>query len=147
MRNLVLREEDLADAQADKSTAMFGTDAWRVIYERRCEGRIDGAQAREEYVNLLRWQLKTELGYADTLGLEVKTTGGQVLYHMIFATDHPIGVKIMRSEYNKAVGQAPELRDAARRGDERQQRLDLGPGTYQPDRMFIGPVPRPLGFA
>jgi three-Cys-motif partner protein len=147
MRNLVLREEDLTEAQADKATAMFGMEAWRATYERRCAGRINPAVARKEYVNLLRWQLEKELGYATTLGLEVKTTTGQLLYHMIFATDHPTGERIMLSEYTKAVGQAPELRDVARRGDDVQLRLDLGPGTYQPDRMFIGEVPPPPRIA
>jgi three-Cys-motif partner protein len=47
------------DEDARKLTLMYGTDQWRVIYKARVRGELSPADAREEYVNLMRWRLET----------------------------------------------------------------------------------------
>ena len=56
------------------ATRLFGTDRWRAIYELRVAGAITRAEAREEYVNLMRWRLERDLGYRFTHPLELKNT-------------------------------------------------------------------------
>lgn len=51
---------------ASKLTRMYGTEQWRAIYQARVDGTLIPADAREEYVNLMRWRLEHVLGYRCT---------------------------------------------------------------------------------
>jgi three-Cys-motif partner protein len=73
VRTLALEEEQLTDSDAERATRLFGTDAWDPIYQRRVREELTGAEAREEYVNLLRWRLEQDLGYRWTHPLEIRT--------------------------------------------------------------------------
>lgn len=48
---------------ADKVTNLYGTDQWQVIYRARVDGHLTPGEARDEYVNLMRWRLEEVLGY------------------------------------------------------------------------------------
>lgn len=43
---------------ASKLTLIYGTEQWRAIYQGRLEGALNPADAREEYVNLMRWRAR-----------------------------------------------------------------------------------------
>jgi hypothetical protein len=102
------------EADAQGATALFGTDRWRAIYDRRSDGRYDGRQARNAYLNLMRWQLEQALGYRWTHPLEIKSERGVPLYHMIFVTDNPAGNNIMTDIYGKAAAAIPQMAAEAR---------------------------------
>ena len=68
---------------ARRLTLMFGTEEWQLIYEARLKGAITPAQAREEYVNLMRWRLERVLGYRWTHAMELMIEGNQPLYDMM----------------------------------------------------------------
>lgn len=104
---------------ATKLTLMYGTEQWRAIYQARVDGTLRPAAAREEYVNLMRWRLEHVLGYQWTHPLEIFNERGHSIYHMIFATDHPAGDRIMTSLYNAAANEFPVMREDARRHRER----------------------------
>lgn len=104
---------DVREHDAELLTRMFGTDQWRVIYEMRLAGRLEPAEAREEYVNLMRWRIEKLLGYQHTMALEVHNERGHSIYHMIFATDSEPGFKIMTSLYGTALAEHPEMRKHA----------------------------------
>lgn len=108
-------------AEADKLTRMYGTEQWRGIYEARLSGAIAPSDAREEYVNLMRWRLEKVLGYRWTHPLEIFNEQGASIYHMVFATDHEAGSRIMTSLYNAAANEFPAMRKIAR---QRRARLD-----------------------
>ncbi len=74
-----VRPEDAA-----KLTQMYGTEQWRAIYEARVGVRLSPADAREEYVNLMRWRLQHVLRYQRTHPLEIFNERGNPIYHMIF---------------------------------------------------------------
>lgn len=112
-RNLPV-DGNVRPADADKLTKMYGTDQWRLIYETRVDESLTPAVAREEYVNLMRWRLEQVLGYRWTHPLEIFNERGHSIYHMIFATDHPAGNRIMTDLYNKAANEFPAMRRAAR---------------------------------
>ena len=116
----------MTDADADRATRLFGTTQWRVIYDARVADRIAGREAMGEYVNLMRWRLEKELGYATTHPLGLRNTRGATLYHMIFATDHPAGERIMSDLYTKAAHDEPAMRREARDRQKGQFALDLG---------------------
>ena len=117
-----VREED-----AEKITLMYGTDEWRHIYDARRRGDFAPVEAREEYVNLMRWRLEQNLGYAWTHPFEVFNEGGVPLYHMIFATDHEAGTRIMSHLYGQAALEFPVMQAEARqrRKDEQEQRAGI----------------------
>jgi hypothetical protein len=96
------------------------------IYDLRFEDRISGADAREGYVNLMRWRLERVLGYRWTHPLELKDTRGLPLYHMIFATDNEAGTQIMEHLYSAAAAAIPEMRTEAADRTVGQPTLDLG---------------------
>ncbi|MGH9209883.1 MAG: three-Cys-motif partner protein TcmP [Acidimicrobiales bacterium] len=111
---------------AHKLTAMYGTDHWRTIYDGRVAGELTPGQAREEYVNLMRWRLEQVLGYRTTHPLEIHNEGGHSIYHMIFATDSDAGDRIMTSLYNRAANEFPAMRQAARLRQERLRQEEAG---------------------
>jgi len=128
MRNLrtdgSVRPED-----ADQLTKMFGTDQWRAIYAARVSGDLTPADARDEYVNLMRSRLEQVLGYKWTHPLEVFNEHGSSIYHMIFATDHPVGTEIMTSLYTTALAEFPAMRQAARQQRARLEEEAVGVHT------------------
>ncbi len=114
MRTLPL-QGPLRPADANKLTRMYGSDQWWAIYEGRLRGDLAPADAREEYVNLMRWRMQTVLGYEWTHPLEVFNERGNSIYHMIFATDHEAGNRIMAHLYTQAADEFPAMRTEARR--------------------------------
>ena len=93
-------------------TDMYGTDRWWEIYEARLRHH-NPRQARAEYVNLMRWRLEERLGYEWTHTLEVHNERDMPIYHLIFATDHEAGNRIMAHLYNRAVKEFPRMRQHA----------------------------------
>jgi three-Cys-motif partner protein len=103
------REQDI-----DRITRMFGTDRWMRIYGARSKGKISPSQAKEEYVNLMRWRLESVLDYRWTHPLLVKNEANRPIYTMIFATDNEAGTRIMSHLYARAAAQFPAMRKEAR---------------------------------
>ena len=137
---------NVRDSDARKLTRMYGTNQWQEIYRARIEDRIEASAAREEYVNLMRWRLETILGYRKTHALEVFNEQGSSIYHMIFATDHAAGDRIMTSIYRNAVNEFPIMRERARRLRRAKEQEDQGimqlfddtelQAPSQPDEVF-----------
>ncbi|MHB2029334.1 MAG: three-Cys-motif partner protein TcmP [Acidimicrobiales bacterium] len=104
-------------------TRYFGCDEWIGIHQRRAAGEFSPDRARAEYVNLIRWRLEKVLGYGWTDTLQFWNTQNSPVYWMVFATDAPVGAKIMTSVQQVArehhipgmQSQAVALRDAKRR--------------------------------
>lgn len=157
VRTLAL-QRDLTTIERANADRLFGSDAWEAVYQRRLAGYWTPQQTLEGYVDLLRWQLERTLGYRTTLALEMNDEHGRPLYHMIFATDHPAGKRIMMNCYTRAIGRAPALRNHIR--SERQRRSAEDQGQYDifggevplevnqnpylpPDRMLAGRPPDP----
>lgn len=93
----------LANASyASRVDALFGNRIWRELQAAKEDRVLTAAQLNFELVNLMRWQLETELGYATTVPLEVRNTIGRGIFHLIFATDHAVGDKIMRTLFEGA---------------------------------------------
>jgi hypothetical protein len=107
-------------------TAMFGVPIWHAIWRAKLDGEIGPAEARDEYVNLMRWRLEINLGYRWTHQLEVRNTFDRPLYHMIFATDSEPGHKIMSHIYDKAISEFPERAQQARNQHQQRKREELG---------------------
>lgn len=114
IRTLALDDAKLLPSHEGGVTRLFGTDDWRFIYGPRRAGRLTAADAKEEYVNLMRWRLVHDLGYAKTHPFELKNTAGGTIYHMIFATDNAAGDKIMADIYTAAAKKIPAMRREAR---------------------------------
>lgn len=114
------------DRDANKLTKMYGTQQWQAIYEARVANSLTPSDAREEYINLMRWRLEQDLGYKQTHSLEICNEGGSSIYHMIFATDHQAGINIMSNLYAKAAAEFPAMRRAVRRLRKDKERKELG---------------------
>jgi three-Cys-motif partner protein len=130
IRTLALDEDKLRPADEDRASKLYGTDAWRAIYDRRVTGTLSASEAREEYVNLMRWRLTNDLGYAKTHPFELKNTRGGTVYHMIFATDNEAGERIMTDLYAKTAKLVPAMQQQARDRAKGQGTLDLGDTTF-----------------
>jgi three-Cys-motif partner protein len=126
VRTLALEEEKVSDADIARANRLFGTSVWEPIHALRLAGTISAAEAREEYVNLMRWRLERVLGYRFAHPFELKNTKGSTLYHMIFATDSDAGTRIMAAIYAKAAKRLPGMLQEARDRASGQQVLDLG---------------------
>lgn len=86
---------------AQRVDRMFGTSQWRELWQARRDRMLNAEQFRNELVNLMRWRLEKELGYATTIPLEFTNTTGHPIYTVIFATSNPTGDKIMGSVFAK----------------------------------------------
>lgn len=104
LRLLTVQEEAPTWA-ADKMTYVFGTDEWRNIYELRQQGTITTDIATTRYVQLYAERLRS-LGYGHVIAREIRDRGfgGRLRYFLVFATQHDIGVKIMRRGFATVAG-------------------------------------------
>jgi hypothetical protein len=137
-------------AYGETLTQMLGTDEWLHIVEGRRRGVLTPAAARAEWVNLMRWRLQHELGYAASHAFTMKNTSGKDIYDMIFASDHPAGDRIMRHLYGKALSEHEGMRQhalALRRDRRRAEEagevalFPITPGMVEPaavdaDRVY-----------
>lgn len=98
----VLGGEGDEPVSADQVSAFFGTDHWTVIKTARDRQELSPANARDEYVNLYRWRLENELSYKFTHCIEIRNTSGSPLYHLVHATDHSAGSRIISHVYGKS---------------------------------------------
>jgi three-Cys-motif partner protein len=133
VRTLALKEEKVSDADIARANRLFGTDRWKPIHELRLTGTSSAEEAREEYVNLMRWRLERVLGYRFAHPFELKNTKGSTLYHMIFATDSDAGTRIMAAIYANAAKRLPDMLEEARNRASGQQTLDLGLDSIGPE--------------
>jgi three-Cys-motif partner protein len=121
------------NAFADRVDRLYGSGRWRQILEARVDTKSITAPAfRGEMVNLLRWQFEHELGYQHTIRIPMTMKNNTEIYDMVFATDHPAGLKIMSHLYRKAAEREPHMK---------QEAIDAqsGQGALFPD--YTGPIP------
>lgn len=99
-------EAELPDWAARQMTSMYGDERWRDIWLERRAGKIESGKATTEYVRLYAQRLR-ELGYSFVLDREIRSGGrhGQLLYFLIFATDHDAGERIMDHCFDTAYGE------------------------------------------
>lgn len=145
-------EKALNRAAASRASQLFGTEQWRVIHDLRRRDEITGGEARDEYVNLMRWRLEEVLGYRHTYSLELLNARGVSMYHLVFATDNEAGNRIMSHLYGEAARRFPQMQQQAadRRRAERtgQERLFDVPATVERDDLFVQDPPwEPPGTA
>jgi three-Cys-motif partner protein len=108
-------------AFAARVDALYGSTDWRRIRSARDTGSITAEEYRAEMVNLLRWRLEHGLGYGLTARIPMRMPGGLPIYDMVFATDHPVGNKIMTDLYRRAAGREPRMRQEAKAHQRRQR--------------------------
>jgi hypothetical protein len=104
---------------------------------------------RDEMVNLLRWQLERMLSYSLTARVPMRMPSGMPIYDMVFATDHPVGDKIMTHLYRRAAEREPGMIQEARarairQRDEkagRQALFDLDPSLMSIESLTWEPSP------
>lgn len=113
---------------AERITRLFGTAAWEAIYTARVAGQLEAGEARDGYVNLIRYRLHHILGYQWVHPLRVDDEIGRPLYFMLFATDHGVD-RIMRDLYARAAAEFPAMRQQARRHRQRLEPTSEGSPT------------------
>lgn len=118
------------DAFATRVDALYGSTDWRRIQAARDGDTITADDYRDEMVNLLRWRLEQVLGYGMTARVPMRMLSGMPIYDMVFATDEPVGEKIMTHLYRRAAEREPGMRREAmaramRRRDEESQQTTM----------------------
>jgi len=113
------------------TTEVYGSEAWREIANRRRQSTINPPEARRLYVDLYRHKIQNDLGYNTTYALSVGDEVGKPVYHMIYATDHPVGKTAMKHVYQLAVDDYLAERNFIRANRDRSQReQDGAPGLF-----------------
>lgn len=84
----------------DAMTRFYGDESWKIQIDESFQKRETSDQRRERFVRLYTNKLQA-LGYryVDTYG--PLYSGHKPLYHVIFASDHPVGARIMKSVWSK----------------------------------------------
>ena len=157
-RLLPVKGRQLRPEDEQAISHVFGTTEWRFIYDMRRDESLNGQEARQEYLNLMRWRLESILGYRWTHPLELKNIQGASLYFMIFATSNETGHTIMSYLYNQAAKQFPAMQAEARSRLQQIQeeqtgvmRLftvdqDLTASESQDDRFYVHEPPSRPSF-
>ena len=94
---------------AERVDRLYGTDDWQRIQDARRAGGISPDEYRDEMVNLLRWRLENDFGYAITERIPMHMPTGMPIYDMVFATDHEVGQTIMTHLYRTAARREPNM--------------------------------------
>ena len=115
-----------AEGFARRVDALYGTTDWRRIQAARNNRSISAEDYRDEMINLLRWRLEHELGYQLTARIPMRMPTGMPIYDMLFATDHPLGDKIMTHLYRRAAEREPKMRQDAQARSKRQKEEQAG---------------------
>lgn len=102
-----------ADGFANQVDLLYGNNSWRRVLTARQRDVISPEDFRVEMVNLFRWNLQNILGYAITARIPMRMTNNIALYDMVFATDHPVGQKIMTELYRSAADREPMMKREA----------------------------------
>lgn len=126
-RGLASEKEEAVEDFTVRVDALFGSTQWHAIHRARLENTITPEQHRDELVNLMRWRLENELGYATTHAFNMYNVSGVPLYTMIFATSNPTGEKIMGHVYDKAARLRPQMQAEA--AAKRKAAKDAEAGT------------------
>ncbi len=84
-----------SSSHRDKLTRFYGTDSWLREYERSVEDGESTEQRRLRFVQFYRENL-LELGYRHVEPYGPMCSNRGPLYHVVFAGDNDVGVKIMR---------------------------------------------------
>jgi three-Cys-motif partner protein len=100
--------DEALEAQKLEVDRLFGNRGWRKIYQAQREGRIYGEAAWIHYVEQYRLGL-SQLGYDYVSAIEVRNTSNVVLYHLVFATSHDAGARIMKAVQRKARAVLPAM--------------------------------------
>ena len=135
-----------AEAAALRVDRMFGNPKWRSIKEARERKEITGRNLKAELVNLMRWRLENDLGYAVTIPLEFVNERGGSLYTVIFATDHPVGEKIMRHVFKASTGALDRMVQLRKARDVLKKAAARGEASGQ-DGLFEVTADEALGRA
>lgn len=121
-----------SDVFSGRVDRLYGSGDWRQILAARRSALITAAQFRGEMVNLLRWQFEMSLGYKHTIRIPMTMKNGTDIYDMVFATDHPIGLKIMSHLYRKAAEREPRMR---------QEAIEAASGQESLFSEYTAPIP------
>lgn len=109
---------------------LYGTTDWRTIQNAFDKRQIIAREYRRQMVNLMRWRLQHDLGYAISHRIPMQMHNKVEIYDMVFATDHEAGDRIMRHLYNQAAQREPEMTRQAKEAKSGQFSLfdssDLG---------------------
>lgn len=105
---------------------LYGGDDWLRIKRALEAGTIASDQFREEMVNLMRYQLETQLGYRFTHRIPMKMSTNMAIFDMVFATDHYVGDRIMSHLYNLAAWREPEMMRQAQRAKAEKEAEEAG---------------------
>ncbi len=110
MNRMLPVEADIALHNEMRLNQLFPPQShWRDTWERRRSGKITPAQARERYVEGYKSGLDA-LGYRSVLSRSIERPGRGVVYHLVFATDHPAGEAIMDDVFGHMNPNEPQQR-------------------------------------
>ncbi|MCB9134141.1 MAG: three-Cys-motif partner protein TcmP [Anaerolineales bacterium] len=97
------------DSEANSLDLFFGTDEWRNIYE---QAHGIASQCIRPFLDLYQSNLK-KLGYGGENQVReqlIRSSGGQKLYYLIFASRHPLGDKFWAQATDKTLGGQRKLK-------------------------------------
>jgi len=102
---LLTVHEEMADEDVERIDLMFGDEGWRDIYRARLEGGIMPNTAKQMYLDLYTNNVR-KLGYKVVLAKSIvapRSLGAarRPMYHLVFATDHPAGQRIMQDVFER----------------------------------------------
>lgn len=117
---------------------LYGNTDWRRIQRAFDRHVIVAREYRQQMVNLMRFQLENDLGYAYSHRIPMQMHNKLEIYDMVFATDHDVGDRVMQHLYNKAAQREPEmLRQAKLAKAEKEIELSGQPAMFDASEFVV----------
>ena len=98
---------EISERDVVRVSAMFGDERWQQIYEAKLRRELQAGEAKQQYLDLYKRNLEN-LGYkVETKLIAARARPGtgrgrREMYHLMFATQHPNGLKIMEDVFRRA---------------------------------------------
>jgi three-Cys-motif partner protein len=111
------------EAFQERVDRLYGGGEWRQIQRAFDQRKLVAREYRQQMVNLMRWKLEHELGYAISHRIPMQMHNKMEIYDMVFATDHEAGDRIMQHLYNQAAQREPDMMRQAKEAKSGQVSL------------------------
>ena len=105
---LLTIEEPISPRSITQLDRVFPNEQWRDVFEQRLAETISPAEAKQQYVRLYCDGLRAlRYRFVDAAAITAPGVAGgrrQERYHLIFASDHPAGARIMKGVLGRPFG-------------------------------------------
>lgn len=108
LERLLPNDGEFVDRNIDAINRVLPSTGWQELWERKQAGEITSEEERAGYANQYQAWLRDSLKYRYTAARRITRPGSDAtVYHLVFATDHKVGDRIMADIFSSMYPNEP----------------------------------------